>query len=84
MAEGFEKQSGMKNQEGAGKGRSRGQAVNFLFTMLLFLAFVLCALFTVLIGGKVYENINRSKETACLDCAESVFLRSGLHFRRRL
>ena len=37
MAEGFEKQSGMKNQEGAGKGRSRGQAVNFLFTMLLFL-----------------------------------------------
>ncbi|MCI8662301.1 MAG: DUF4860 domain-containing protein [Hungatella sp.] len=26
--------------------------------MLLFLVFVLCALFTVLIGGKVYENIN--------------------------
>ncbi len=62
MAEGFEKQSGMKNQEGAGKGRSRGQAVNFLFTMLLFLAFVLCALFTVLIGGKVYENINRRSQ----------------------
>ncbi len=30
--------------------------------MLLFLAFVLCALFTVLIGGKVYENINRRSQ----------------------
>ena len=28
-----------------------------LFTMLLFLVFVMCALFTVLAGGKVYENI---------------------------
>lgn len=36
----------------------RGQAVGTLFTMLLFLVFVLCALFTVLTGGKVYENIN--------------------------
>ena len=35
----------------------RGQTMNTLFTMLLFLVFVLCALFTVLIGGKVYENI---------------------------
>ena len=26
--------------------------------MLLFLVFVLCALFTVLIGSRVYENIN--------------------------
>ena len=41
MAEGFEKQKKKKNQEGAGMGRSRGQAVNFLFTMLLSLAFVL-------------------------------------------
>lgn len=32
--------------------------VNLLFTMLLFLVFVVSALFTVLIGGKVYENIN--------------------------
>lgn len=40
----------------------RGQAVSLLFTMLLFLVFVLCALFTVLIGGKVYENINRRAE----------------------
>lgn len=37
---------------------NHGQALNMLFTMLLFLVFVLCALFTVLIGGRVYENIN--------------------------
>lgn len=30
---------------------------NLLFTMLLFLTFILCALFTVLIGSRVYENI---------------------------
>lgn len=29
-----------------------------LFTLLLFLMFVLCALFTVLTGGKVYENMS--------------------------
>lgn len=38
--------------------QQKGQTVNLLFTMLLFLVFVMCALFTVLIGGKVYENIN--------------------------
>ncbi|MCI9362166.1 MAG: DUF4860 domain-containing protein [Hungatella sp.] len=38
--------------------QQKGRTVNFLFTMLLFFVFVLCALFTVLIGGKVYENIN--------------------------
>ena len=38
--------------------QQNGQSMNLLFTMLLFLVFVLCALFTVLIGGKVYENIN--------------------------
>ncbi len=32
--------------------------MNLLFTMLLFLVFVLCALFTVLFGGRVYENIS--------------------------
>ncbi len=37
---------------------NHGQMINVLFTMLLFLVFVLCALFTVLIGGQVYENIN--------------------------
>lgn len=41
----------------------RGQLVNTLFTMLLFLVFVLCALFAVLIGGKVYENINVRTES---------------------
>lgn len=38
------------------------QTMNLLFTMLLFLVFVLSALFTVLIGGKVYENINSRVE----------------------
>lgn len=36
--------------------------MNLLFTMLLFLVFVLCALFTVLFGGKVYENISMRME----------------------
>ena len=58
MAEGLGKRAG----RGAGNEKARGQAVNLLFTMLLFLAFVLCALFTVLIGGKVYENINRRSQ----------------------
>lgn len=33
-----------------------------LFTLLLFLVFLLCALFTVLTGGRVYENINTRME----------------------
>lgn len=36
--------------------------ISLLFTMLLFLVFVLCALFTVLTGSKVYENINLRME----------------------
>ena len=35
----------------------RSNKMNVLFTGLLFLVFVLCALFTVLIGSRVYENI---------------------------
>lgn len=35
----------------------KGNAMSLLFTMLLFLVFVLSALFTVLIGSRVYENI---------------------------
>ena len=35
----------------------RSNNVNVLFTGLLFLVFILCALFTVLIGSRVYENI---------------------------
>lgn len=38
--------------------KAGGQAMNMLFTILLFLVFVLCALFTVLTGAKVYENIS--------------------------
>lgn len=44
------------------KRASGGQTINLLFTMLLFLVFVLCALFTVLIGGRVYENISARME----------------------
>lgn len=39
-----------------------GRTMNLLFTMLLFLVFVLCALFTVLFGGRVYENIGTRME----------------------
>ena len=39
------------------KKEQKGQVMGTLFTMLLFLVFVMCALFTVLAGGKVYENI---------------------------
>lgn len=39
-----------------------GRRFNTLFTMLLFLVFVLCALFTVLFGSRVYENINSRME----------------------
>ena len=37
----------------------RGNKMNVLFTSLLFLVFILCALFTVLIGSRVYENITQ-------------------------
>lgn len=46
----------------AGSRNAQNQAVGTLFTMLLFLVFVLCALFTVLTGGKVYENISTRME----------------------
>lgn len=45
-----------------GKENQSSQMANALFTILLFLVFVLCALFSVLIGGKVYENINARAE----------------------
>lgn len=47
----------MKHRSG-----SNGQTVNTLFTMLLFLVFVMCALFTILFGSKIYENINGRME----------------------
>lgn len=46
----------------AGSRNAQNQAVGTLFIMLLFLVFVLCALFTVLTGGKVYENISTRME----------------------
>lgn len=49
-------------------GVRKGQLMNVLFTMLLFLVFVLCALFTVLIGGRVYENINSRTEDNFAGC----------------
>ena len=39
------------------KTQTKGSAISGLFTMLLFLVFVLCALFSVLMGSRVYENI---------------------------
>ena len=33
-----------------------------LFTLLLFLVFVLCALFTVMTGSRVYENIQTGSD----------------------
>ena len=38
--------------------RNDGQTLSVLFTMLLFLVFIMCALFTVLAGSRVYENIS--------------------------
>lgn len=40
----------------------KGRTMSVLFTLLLFLVFVLCALFTVLTGGRVYENISARME----------------------
>lgn len=39
------------------KTEKKGQLLGGLFTMLLFLVFILSALFTVLTGSRVYENI---------------------------
>lgn len=46
------------------KQRFNRKTINILITMLLFLVFVLCALFTVLIGGMVYENIQDRMESS--------------------
>ena len=42
----------------------RRRMTGALFTVILFLVFVLSALFLVLMGGKVYENINHRMEAA--------------------
>lgn len=46
----------MKNLRTSGR-------TEFLFTMLLFFVFLLCSVFTVLIGSRVYENI-RARDNA--------------------
>ena len=44
------------------RSNQKTQQMGTLFTLLLFLVFVLCALFTVLTGSKVYENISARAE----------------------
>lgn len=44
------------------KTQTKGQSISGLFTMLLFLVFVLCALFSVLMGIQVYENITKRSD----------------------
>lgn len=58
----------------AGKQNQTGRTISVLFTMLLFLVFVLCALFTVLTGGKVYENINGRMEQSYTDSVALQYL----------
>ena len=44
------------------KTQTKGSAISGLFTMLLFLVFVLCVLFSVLMGSQVYENITKRSD----------------------
>lgn len=44
------------------KTQTKGQSISGLFTMLLFLVFVLCVLFSVLMGSQVYENITKRSD----------------------
>ncbi len=56
----------------SGKDSRNGRLAGSLFTILLFLVFILCALFSVLIGGRVYENISiRTENTYQKDVALS-------------
>lgn len=45
-----------------GKEISKSRLGTIVFPLLLFLVFVMCALFLILIGGRVYENINKRSE----------------------
>lgn len=38
--------------------RNKGQSVQFLFTLLLFLILTICGIFTITFGAKVYKNID--------------------------
>lgn len=44
--------------------QNSGKSMPFLFSMLLFLVFVLCSVFTVLIGSQVYQNIRARNQAA--------------------
>lgn len=46
----------------AGKEIPKSRLGTIVFPLLLFLVFVMCALFLILIGGRVYENINKRSE----------------------
>lgn len=39
-------------------------SMSFLFSMLLFLVFILCSVFTILIGSRVYTNIRARNDAA--------------------
>ncbi len=41
---------------------NRGKYIGLMFALLLFLTLAVCALFTVLIGAQIYENINDRME----------------------
>lgn len=44
--------------------RHSRNSMNFLFSMLLFLVFILCCIFTILIGSRVYTNIRARNNDA--------------------
>lgn len=50
----------MKNQPSS----SRSGSMAFLFSMLLFLVFILCSVFIILIGSRVYTNIRARNDAA--------------------
>ena len=52
--------------------RHSRNSINFLFSMLLFLVFILCCIFTILIGSRVYTNIRtRNNDSFYSDTALS-------------
>lgn len=42
----------------------RTNSMDFLFSMILFLVFILCSVFTILIGSRVYSNIRLRNDAA--------------------
>ncbi len=52
----------VQNRQPAAGRRPLLEEISSLFSLLLFLVFVLCALFTIMIGSRVYENIQEKDE----------------------